>query len=232
MTDLILTEKFSVASDFAKALGVKKKANGCFEGDNHVITWAVGHLVELYEPDDYDKNLKKWRMDSLPLIPDKFKYKPIKRTWSQFKIIKDLLKTRHFSNIILATDAGREGEVIARTILLQAGFSDKQRILRFWTSQALVPHVVRQTMEQLRPMSDYDRLWRAGYYRQVSDWLIGMNCTRILTIRLKDLFTVGRVQTAVLALLTDRKKEIENFTPRPYRVAKISFTNDKPCHSQ
>jgi DNA topoisomerase III len=227
MTDLILTEKFSVASDFAKALGVKKKKDGCFEGDRYVITWAVGHLVELYEPDDYDKNLKKWKIETLPLIPDKFKYKPIKRTYKQFKIIKTLLTKKIFNNVIIATDAGREGEVIARTILFESGFLDKNKILRFWTSQALVPDVVRNTMEKLKPVTDYDRLWRAGYYRQVSDWMIGMNCTRVLTVRLKDLFSVGRVQTAVLALLTDRKKERDTFIPKSYWILKILFANDK-----
>ncbi|MFN2359342.1 MAG: DNA topoisomerase, partial [Desulfotignum sp.] len=162
-----------------------------------------------------------------PLIPESFEYKPIKKSYKQFKIIKTLLIKQRFERIIIATDAGREGEVIARTILMKAGFMEKNRILRFWTSQALVPEVVRQTMENLRPMTDYDRLWRAGYYRQISDWLIGMNCTRVLTVRLKDLFSVGRVQTAVLALLTDRKKEREQFTAEPYWILKIAFFNDK-----
>lgn len=227
MTDLILTEKFSVASDFARALGVKKKGNGCFEGNGFVITWAVGHLVTLCDPDEYDPSLKKWKLDTLPLIPDPFEYKPISKTYKQFKAIKTLLIKRSFERVIIATDAGREGEVIARTILMKTGFMDKARILRFWTSQALVPEVVRQTMENLKPMSAYDRLWRAGYYRQVADWLIGMNCTRVLTVRLKDLFSVGRVQTAVLALLTDRKKLRDEFQPQAYWTLKVLFSNDK-----
>jgi DNA topoisomerase-3 len=227
MTDLILTEKFSVASDFAKALGVKKKGKGCFEGNDYIITWAVGHLVELYAPDDYDKNLKKWKIETLPLIPEKFKYKPIKKTYRQFKTVKNLLTQKSFTRVIIATDAGREGEVIARTILFESGFLDKSRILRFWTSQALVPDVVRNTMKKLKPATDYDRLWRAGYYRQVSDWMIGMNCTRLLTVRFKDLFSVGRVQTAVLALLTDRKKERDKFIPKIYWTIKILFSGDK-----
>jgi DNA topoisomerase III len=227
MTDLILTEKFSVASDFAKALGVKKKGEGFFEGNGFVITWAVGHLVTLCEPEEYDPALKKWKLDTLPLIPASFEYKPIKRTYGQFKTIKTLLRQRSFERVIIATDAGREGEVIARTILLKAGFLDKARILRFWTSQALVPEVVRNTMEALKPMTDYDRLWRAGFYRQVSDWLIGMNFTRVLTVRLKDLFSVGRVQTAVLALLTDRKHERELFVPETYWTVNAVFKNDK-----
>ncbi|WP_300463062.1 DNA topoisomerase III [Desulfobacula sp.] len=227
MTDLILTEKFSVAADFAKALGVKKKGEGCFEGDDHVITWAVGHLVTLYEPDDYDKKLKKWKIETLPIIPGRFKYKPIRKTVRQFKNIKKLLGKNRFTRIIIATDAGREGEVIARTILFEAGFLDKSRMFRFWTSQALVPEVVRSTMEKLKPITDYDRLWRAGYYRQVSDWMIGMNCTRVLTIRLKDLFSVGRVQTAVLALLTDRKNERDTFVPTLYWTITVVFAGER-----
>ncbi|OQY11910.1 MAG: hypothetical protein B6I31_04070 [Desulfobacteraceae bacterium 4572_19] len=227
MIDLILTEKFSVASDFAKALGANKKGNGFFKGDKYIITWAVGHLVELYAPDDYDRNLKKWKIETLPIIPEQFKYKPIKRTYRQFKIIKNLLRQKQFSRVIIATDAGREGEVIARTTLFEAGFLDKTRIFRFWTSQALVPDVVKNTMKNLKPVTDYDRLWRAGYYRQVSDWMIGMNCTRLLTVRFKDLFSVGRVQTAVLALLTDRKKERDNFIPKTYWIIKVLFAGDK-----
>ena len=226
--ELILTEKFSVAADFAKALDVKKKTEGCFRNENFIITWAVGHLVELWEPEDYDPTLKKWRMDTLPLIPEKFKYKPIKKTLKQFKIIKRLLKEPNLSRVIIATDAGREGEVIARTILLESGFIDKQRIFRFWTSQALVPDVVRKHMNNLQPITLYDRLWRAGYYRQVADWLVGMNCTRMMTLRLHgDLFSVGRVQTAVLALIVDRKKERESFVPETYWILKIIFSGDK-----
>jgi len=227
MTDLILTEKFSVASDFARALGARKKGKDVFEGNGVTITWAVGHLVELFEPEDYDPGLKKWRLESLPLIPDPFQYKPVKKTLSRFRVIRDLLKKGRFDRVILATDAGREGEVIARTILLESGFKDKSRVYRFWTSQALVPDVVRKTMNRVKPMADYDRLWRAGYYRQVSDWLIGMNCTRVLTVRLKDLFSVGRVQTAVLALLVNRKKERDNFVPEPYWTLVARFSNDK-----
>ncbi|MBF0468200.1 MAG: topoisomerase C-terminal repeat-containing protein [Desulfamplus sp.] len=228
MTELVLTEKFSVASDFAKALGVAKKGDGCFRNDRFIITWAVGHLVELYEPEDYDENLKKWRIETLPVIPEKFRYKPIKKTFQQFKIIKSLLKEKQIERVIIATDAGREGEVIARTILLESGFADKDRIFRFWTSQALVPDVVRKTMNELKPLSHYDRLWRAGYYRQVADWLVGMNCTRMVTLRLHgDLFSVGRVQTAVLALVVDRKHERDRFVPETYWIIKVLFSNDK-----
>ena len=227
MTDLILTEKFSVAQDFARALGVKKKGDGCFEGAGFVITWAVGHLVALKDPEDYGAEYKKWRLETLPLVPKTFEYKPIGKTYKQFKIIRTLLIKRSFQRVIIATDAGREGEVIARTILLKAGFLDKARIFRFWTSQALVPAVVKKTMEKLKPISAYDRLWQAGSHRQAADWLIGMNGTRVLTVRLGDLFSVGRVQTAVLALLADRKQERDDFVPEAYWLLKARFFNEK-----
>ncbi|MBF0376135.1 MAG: hypothetical protein HQK72_01510 [Desulfamplus sp.] len=230
MVEIIITEKFSVASDFAKALGVKQKFDGYFKNEQTIITWAVGHLVELWEPEDYDPNLKKWRIETLPVIPERFKYKPISKTYKQFNIIKSLLDNDNIDRVVIATDAGREGEVIARTILLESGFTDKERIFRFWTSQALVPEVVRKNMNELKPLSHYDRLWRAGYYRQVADWLVGMNCTRMVTLRLRisgELFSVGRVQTAVLSLIVDRKRERDRFVPEIYWIIKVLFSNPK-----
>lgn len=227
MTTLILTEKPSVAADFSKALGVRTRRDGYFEGNGTLICWAVGHLVELFAPEDYSPSFKKWSLEALPILPEPFKYKPIKKSGKQLGVIKKLLKTPGLERVIVATDAGREGEVIARTILLQAGFSDKGRIMRFWTSQALTPAVVRRTLEKVQPITHYDRLWRAGYYRQVADWMVGMNGTRALTVRLGDLYSVGRVQTAVLALLVQRRRERENFKPEPYLTIKVHFENDK-----
>jgi len=227
MTTLILTEKPSVAADFSKALGVRTRRDGYYEGNGTLICWAVGHLVELFAPEDYSPSFKKWSLATLPILPEPFKYKPIKKSGKQLGVIKKLLKTPGLDRVIIATDAGREGEVIARTILLQAGYTDKGRIMRFWTSQALTPAVVRSTLEKLQPITDYDRLWRAGYYRQVADWMVGMNGTRALTVRLGDLYSVGRVQTAVLALLVQRRRERENFKPEPYVVVKIHFSNEK-----
>lgn len=227
MTTLILTEKPSVAADFSKALDIRTRRDGYYEGNDTLICWAVGHLVELFAPEDYSPSFKKWSLETLPILPDPFKYKPIKKSGKQLSVIKKLLKTPGLTRVIIATDAGREGEVIARTILLHAGFTDKGRIMRFWTSQALTPAVVRSTLNKLKPITDYDRLWRAGYYRQVADWMVGMNGTRALTVRLGDLYSVGRVQTAVLALLVQRRRERENFKPEPYLVIKVHFANEK-----
>jgi DNA topoisomerase III len=227
---LILTEKPSVARDFAKALGVKIKKDGYLENENYIITWAVGHLVELFEPQDYDIKWKKWRLENLPILPDFFHYKPIQKTQKQLKIICGLLSKNIPEQVVIATDAGREGEVIARTILLTGGipaedFEKNEKIKRFWTSQALTPQVVKAGMDSLKPAGEYDRLWRAGQARQIADWLVGMNGSRSATIKMNDLFSVGRVQTAVLALLVDRRRERENFKPEPYWILKAHFEN-------
>jgi DNA topoisomerase III len=229
---LILTEKPSVARDFAKALGVKSKKEGYLENEHYIITWAVGHLVELFEPQDYDAKWKKWRLENLPILPEFFQYKPIQKTHKQLKIICGLLSPNIPEQVVIATDAGREGEVIARTILLAGGipeenFEKNEKIKRFWTSQALTPQVVKAGMDSLKPAGEYNRLWRAGQARQIADWLVGMNGSRSATIKMNDLFSVGRVQTAVLALLVDRRRERENFKPEPYWILKTHFKNGK-----
>ncbi len=227
MKTLILTEKPSVARDFARALGVSGKKDGYMENDRYIIAWAVGHLVELYEPDDYDAKWKRWRLDALPIVPDNFRYKPISKTKKQLGIIRGLLAGTTPDRVVIATDAGREGEVIARTILLYSGVGNSGAASRFWTSQALTPGVVKEGMKNLRRASDYDRLWKAGQARQIADWLVGMNGSRAATIRMNDLFTVGRVQTAVLSLLVDRRRERERFTPEPFWVLHALFSNEK-----
>ncbi|MDM8523562.1 DNA topoisomerase 3 [Desulfococcaceae bacterium HSG8] len=232
MKTLILTEKPSVAMDFARALDVKGKKDGYIEDARYIITWAVGHLVELLEPDEYDAKWKYWRLDMLPIIPDEFRYKPIPNTEKQLRIIQKLLAEKPIDRIVIATDAGREGEVIARTILLSSiRDSGSRKFERFWTSQALTPRVVRDGMNALKPASEYDRLWRAGQARQIADWLVGMNASRAATMKMPDkksgVFSVGRVQTAVLALLVDRRRERENFKPEPYWLLRARFINDK-----
>jgi DNA topoisomerase III len=229
---LILTEKPSVARDFALALGVKGKRDGYLENEDYIITWAVGHLVELFEPQDYDAGWKKWRLENLPILPSHFQYKPIQKTQKQLKIICRLLSKNTPGQVVIATDAGREGEVIARTILLMGdvpaeNLEKSEKIKRFWTSQALTPQVVKAGMDSLKTAGEYDRLWRAGQARQIADWLVGMNGSRSATIKLNDLFSIGRVQTAVLALIVDRRRERESFKPEPYWIFKVHFENEK-----
>ena len=213
--------------DFARGLDIRGKKDGYLENDRYIITWAVGHLVELFEPQDYNPAWKKWSFENLPVIPDTYKYKPIKKTAKQLKIICRLLSEKNIAKIVVATDAGREGEVIARTVLAAARPGKMIQTYRFWTSQALTPAVVKSQMNSLKPASAYDRLWDAGRARQIADWLVGMNGSRAATIRLKDLFSIGRVQTAVLALLVDRRKARDDFTPEPYWLVKGTFRGEK-----
>ena len=228
MKTLILTEKPSVARDFAKALSVNNSHNyGFIEDDHYIITWAIGHLLELFEPEDYHPKYKQWKMDTLPIIPDQFQYKPIVKTEPQLNIIKNIINKKPIDKIVIATDAGREGEVIARTILSNTGLKKQISIFRFWTSQALTTQVVREGMSNVVPSKQYDRLWKAGQARQIADWLVGMNNSRAATIKMNDLFSVGRVQTAVLALLVDRRRERENFKPEPFWIIKALFNNQK-----
>jgi DNA topoisomerase-3 len=227
---LILTEKPSVARDFSKAIQKNpQRKDGFIEDENYIITWAIGHLVELFEPDDYDPKWKKWNFTNLPVIPQSFKYKPVERTKNQLKTIKNLFKKTKIKNLVIATDAGREGEVIARTILIASKYLEetglgRENISRFWTSQALTPEVIKDGLNDLKPSSSYDRLWKAGQCRQIADWLVGMNSSRAATLKMNDLFSVGRVQTAVLSLIVLRCKLREDFKPEPYYLLYSIFT--------
>ncbi len=230
MISLILTEKPSVARDFAAALQAGRRGDGFLQGKDTIITWAVGHLVELAHPDDYDPKWKRWRLETLPILPETLAYKPIQKVQSQLRVIQGLLKRPDITRIVIATDAGREGEVIARTILQTVEPVDTREVYRFWTSQALTPAVIQEALRDLKPSTEYDRLWRAGQARQVADWLVGMNLSRAATLKMgghKDVYSVGRVQTAVLALLVDRRRERERFVPQPYWLVLADFANEK-----
>lgn len=222
MKKLILTEKPSVARDFAQTLNVgRSSGDGYLENDQYVITWAIGHLLAPYDPEDYDPSLKKWKLDSLPIFPDQFRYKAQSQTKKQLEIVKKLLKRSDVNEVIVATDAGREGELIARLILEEAKV--KKKSFRFWTSAALTKEVITKELNNLKPLSHYDRLYIAGSARQKADWLVGMNLSRLATLKLNDLFSVGRVQTAVLSLLVEKRKEIDNFKPSDYFELKTKF---------
>jgi len=221
MKTLLLCEKPSVAQDFAKAVGNCKKADGYFENENYIITWAFGHLCELKEPDEYNPALKKWSLDTLPIFPEKFQYKVIKSGAKQFQTIKSLLSK--VSSVCICTDCGREGEAIARLILYQAGWKHWDKTYRFWTSEALTPEVIKKNLKALKKAAEFDRLYKSALARQWADWLVGINCTRAVTCKNSELFTVGRVQTAVLALTVQREKEIRNFKPQNYFNVNATF---------
>jgi len=212
MPTLILTEKPSQAGDFAKALGNCKKLTGYYDCGNYLITWSFGHLFEI----DDSVAPKKWELNSLPIFPERFKLKLRKGTAKQFKVIKELLK--RVDKVIISTDAGREGELIAREILLMAGWKNWNKTFRFWTSEALTPEVIKKTLKNLKPASEFDSLYYSALARQHADWLVGINLTRLITLKSQDksVWSVGRVQTPLLALLVKREEEIKNFKPETY----------------
>ncbi len=222
MKTFILTEKPSVARDFASALAMKSGGgDGFIENENYIISWAIGHLLTPYDPEDYDKSFKRWSLTTLPIIPVEWKFKAQPKTKKQLDIIKRLLKRTDIEKIIVATDAGREGELIARLILNEA--RSKTKAFRFWTSAALTKEVIHTELKNIKPLYDFDRLFIAGRARQRADWLVGMNLSRLATIKLGDLFSVGRVQTAVLGLIVERRKAIDAFVPKDYFELKAQF---------
>lgn len=214
---VILTEKPSVARDIAVHLGAKNKHDGYFEGNGFQVTWAFGHLIALKDPEDYDINLKRWSIHTLPFIPQKFELKVVddKGIKKQFSIISKLLKNAH--EIICGTDAGREGELIFRYILTMTG-SENKPWKRLWLS-SLTDEALTKGFANLKSGSAYDNLYAAARCRSESDWIVGLNATRNMTVRYgagKILWSVGRVQTPVLALIVNRDDEIRNFKSEPF----------------
>ncbi len=219
MTTLILTEKPSQAREFAAALKIKATGTGAFISHDYTITWAIGHLLTPKDPHEYDGKWKRWKRESLPMIPKVFSQKPVLKTISQFKTVINLLKSTQYKQVIVATDAGREGELIARSLIHHAAkeSAHPNRIyLRFWSSEALTSQVILQGLKECRPLSEYDGLFMAARARQCADWLVGMNLTRLMSLVEGDLYSVGRVQTAVLGLIYRRTLERENFQPDIY----------------
>ncbi len=215
--NVVIAEKPSVAMDLGKALGKIERHDGYIVVDKYHITWAVGHLVEINE----EIAPKQWKIDTLPILPEDFIYKVTNDKINQFNVIKGLLKKS--TNVVIATDAGREGELIARLILKLCDYRGK--IERFWTSEALSAEVVKREFARLKNGHDFDSLYYSALGRQHADWLFGINLTRLATINATDrtVWSVGRVQTPVLKLIVERELEIRNFKPKPYWVLKAEF---------
>ena len=220
MKKLVIAEKPSVAKDIAKVLGCKTKGEGYLEGNGYMISWAIGHLVTLYEPEDYDPKNKLWTMKTLPILPAEMKLKPMPNTYKQYNILKKLMNDGKVESIICATDAGREGELIFRYIynLCQC----KKPVQRLWIS-SLTDEAILEGFRSLKDHTVYDNLYYSAKSRSESDWLVGMNATRAYTIKYKNLLTIGRVQTPTLAFIVNREKEILQFKPEDYWEIKCSF---------
>lgn len=210
---LVLAEKPSVGRELARVLGCKRGGEGFMEGDRYVVTWALGHLVTLADPDVYEKKWEKWDMADLPMLPPNMKLVVIGQTSRQFKVVQSLMRRGDISELIIATDAGREGELVARWIMVKAGW--KKPTKRLWISSQ-TDKAIKEGFAKLRPASDYDNLFRSAQARSEADWIVGLNVTRALTCRHNAQLSAGRVQTPTLALIVDREKEIKNFVPREY----------------
>lgn len=226
---LIITEKPSVARSFGEALNISyNMKEGFYESRDTDITNCVGHLYELADPEDYDPKNKSWSFDNLPIIPDRYIYQKKAETLKQIKKINELLKKHAGDKIVIATDADREGEVIARIVLQEAGIKDTSNCWRFWVSEALTPDVIQKGMKNLKPWSDYEDLARRGFARQHADWLVGMNITPYETLLAghKVTLPVGRVQTAIIAAIAQRNQEITNFVPQPYYQGIATILDD------
>ena len=210
---LVLAEKPSVGKELARVLGAGKGGEGYMEGPRYIVTWALGHLVTLADPEEYDPKYKSWEMEDLPMLPDKRKLVVIKETSRQYRVVQGLLKRPDVGDLVIATDAGREGELVARWILEKAGWRGKT--LRLWISSQ-TDRAIKEGFRDLRPAREYDNLYRSAEARSQADWFVGLNVTRALTCRYGASLSAGRVQTPTLSLLVEREKEIREFVPREF----------------
>ena len=213
-----IAEKPSVAKDIAHVLGANKTCNGYMEGNGYQVTWTFGHLCELKEPHEYSPLWKAWSLSALPMIPPRFgiKLKADSGIEKQFKVIEELMQ--HADEIINCGDAGQEGELIQRWVMQKAGAHCP--VKRLWIS-SLTEEAIKEGFSQLKDQKEYQSLYEAGLSRAIGDWTLGMNATRLYTLKYgqgKQVLSIGRVQTPTLALIVKRQQEIENFTPEPYWV--------------
>ena len=217
---VIVAEKPSVGRDIARVLGCRQSGEGCITGEKYTVTWAIGHLVTLCEPDEIDEKYKKWRMEDLPILPEVLPTKVISKTKKQFSVIKKLINAPDTERVICATDAGREGELIFHYIYDQA--KCKKPIDRLWIS-SMTDEAIREGFEQIKPDSEYEGLRKSAVCRSEADWLVGMNASRAFTLRYNALLSIGRVQTPTLNILVKRRKEIEDFKPVEYFTVTADF---------
>ena len=213
MKSLVIAEKPSVARDIARVLHCGRNLNGAMEGDKYIVTWGLGHLVTLADPEDYDPKYKEWKMEDLPMMPERFKLEVIKQTGKQYSAVKSQLHRKDVGEIIIATDAGREGELVARLILEKAGCRKPTK--RLWIS-SVTDKAIRDGFANLKNGHEYDNLYDAAMCRAEADWLVGINATRALTCKYNAQLSCGRVQTPTLAIIASREEEIRCFVPQPY----------------
>lgn len=218
MKALVIAEKPSVARDIARVLKCTKNGNGFIEGGRYVVTWGLGHLVELADPEDYDPKYKEWKMEDLPMMPEPFKLEVIRQTGKQYQAVKSQIHRGDVGEIIIATDAGREGELVARLILKKAG--NQKPIKRLWIS-SVTDKAIREGFENLKDGRQYDNLYDAAMCRAEADWLVGINATRLFSLLYGCTLNIGRVVSPTLALVVQREAEIAAFQPETFYTVEL-----------
>ncbi|RLQ90502.1 DNA topoisomerase III [Planomicrobium sp. Y74] len=213
MKSIVIAEKPSVARDIARVLGCNQKGNGFLEGKQYIVTWALGHLVTHAQPEQYDNDFKEWKMENLPIIPKPFKLVPIKQSMKQYNAVKSQLSRGDVKEVIIATDAGREGELVARWILEKTNM--KKPVKRLWIS-SVTDKAIKDGFNNLKDGKAYENLYQAAVARAEADWVVGINATRALTVKYNAQLSTGRVQTPTLAMIAEREQQIRNFQPKPY----------------
>lgn len=210
---LVLAEKPSVGKELARVLGCHEKGQGCFTGPRYIVTWALGHLVTLADPEHYGEKYKSWKLDDLPMLPARMDLVVIKDTGKQFQVVKSLMQSSEVDELVLATDAGREGELVGRWIMEKVGW--RKPLKRLWISSQ-TDKAIKEGFAALKPGRDYDNLYHAAVCRAEADWLIGLNVTRALTCKFNAQLSAGRVQTPTLAMIVAREEEIAKFVPKEF----------------
>jgi DNA topoisomerase III len=218
MKSLILAEKPSVARELARVLGCKQQSKSYIEGSQYIVTWALGHLVELKMPEQYDTKYRTWNLEDLPIIPERMGLNVMKQTNHQFRAIEGLVKRNDIKEVIIATDAGREGELVARWILEK--IKSRKPIKRLWIS-SYTDKAIKDGFKNLKPGQQFENLYQSAICRAEADWLIGLNVTRALTTKFKDPLSAGRVQTPTLSLILERESEIQKFVPKEFWTIKV-----------
>lgn len=214
---VVIAEKPSVALDISKVIGANEKRNGYYEGNNYLVTWCVGHLVENAMPEDYNPDYKKWSLDNLPIIPGEWKTKVSNKTKDQFKVIKELVNREDVEELICGTDSGREGELIFRLVYNKIG--SKKPIKRLWIS-SMTKESIENGFKNIRAGEEFDNLYKSAFCRSKADWIVGLNATRLYTGLYNQMLNVGRVQTPTINLIVQRDLEIENFESKQYFLVK------------
>jgi DNA topoisomerase-3 len=221
---LVIAEKPSVGRELAKILGCKKQGNGCLIGDKHIVSWAIGHLVTLCEPQDYDPELKRWNFADLPILPRQLKIKPVENTIQQYNILARLMQDEIVESLVCATDSGREGELIFRYIYHAAAC--EKPFKRLWIS-SMTTKAINDGFKKMKDGSAYDNLYDSARCRSEADWLVGINASRAFSIKYDALLPIGRVQSPTLALIVERQAEIDDFKPLPYWEVEAEFEDFK-----